>query len=457
MVSNEDKKNFGIVYTPKILVDKILDLIPESYYSNKDLKWLDIGAGCGAFSINLFNRLLEKLSNKFDDIEKAKIHIIKNMIFMVEIHPEHIKILENTFGKEANIINKDFLSINKYEFDLFDFIIGNPPYNINGSIKTPTNYIKNKSDDGKAAYKEFILKSLDLLYDGGFLNLIVPSLWLKPDKCKLYDILTQQKIHKLVCINGSMTNKLFNYNAQTPTCYFLIEKIININNNENNDIFIYDNICNEFIKYKLYKNFPIPTHGINIINKLLEYVNIYGYIKVNKTSTISKKSQIKNVEDKEFNYKNIKTCILENNFNPKLIYTYSNNELKYNNLQKLILAHKMYGFPFFDISGIYGISSRDNYVITIKNYNFNELNEIYYFLSTKFALFIFSTTNYRMRLLEKYAFEFIPDITKIKNFPSLINLNRENRDKKIYNFFNFSQNEINFVEKYSKDYNFFIN
>ena len=115
----------------------------------------------------------------------------------------------------------------------------------------------------------------------------------------------------------------------------------------------------------------------------------------------------------------------------------------------------MYGFPFFDISGIYGISSRDNYIISNKNYNLNELNEIYNFLSTKFALFIFSTTNYRMRLLEKYAFEFLPDITKINDFPKLINLTREDREKKINIFFNFSQNEINFIEKYSKNYNFF--
>ena len=116
----------------------------------------------------------------------------------------------------------------------------------------------------------------------------------------------------------------------------------------------------------------------------------------------------------------------------------------------------MYGFPFFDISGIYGISSRDNYIISNKNYNLNELNEIYHFLSTKFALFIFSTTNYRMRLLEKYAFEFLPNIIKIPNFPKLKNLNRENRDKKIYDFLNLSENEINYIEKFSKNYKFFI-
>ena len=37
-----------------------------------------------------------------------------------------------------------------------------------------------------------------------------------------------------------------------------------------------------------------------------------------------------------------------------------------NNEAKLILTHKMYGFPFYDISGIYGISARDNYVLLEK-------------------------------------------------------------------------------------------
>ena len=45
-----DKKNYGIVYTPDKLVDEILDLIPQKYLENPNLKWLDIGAGKGAFS-----------------------------------------------------------------------------------------------------------------------------------------------------------------------------------------------------------------------------------------------------------------------------------------------------------------------------------------------------------------------------------------------------------------------
>ncbi len=449
------KEIYGVVYTSKKLVDEILDLIPIKYYSDPSLKWLDIGAGNGVFCINLYNRLYINLKNKIKDDEKRKNHIIKNMIYMIEILEEHVKNLRYEFGNNANIIHGDYLKLENNKLGKYNFIIGNPPFNSNGLIKTPTNINKNKVDDGRAIYKDFVIKSIDLLNNEGYLNLIIPSLWLKPDKYRLYNILTNMKIIKLVCMSSSKTNKLFNYKAQTPTCYFLIQKKKDDNNNKNNFL-IYDNINNDYIEYNLLNNFAIPTNGINIINKLLKYVNKYGYINVNKTSTISNKSKISNIKDVSFNYTNIKTCILEKNLYPKLIYNYSNNELKYNNIPKIILANKMYGFPFFDISGIYGISTRDNYIISNNNYNLNELNEIYHFLSTKFALFIFSTTNYRMRLLEKYAFEFLPNIIKIENFPKLINLNRENRDKKIYEFLNLSENEINYIEKYSKDYKFFI-
>jgi len=42
------------------------------------------------------------------------------------------------------------------------------------------------------------------------------------------------------------------------------------------------------------------------------------------------------------------------------------------------------------------------------------------FLSTKTALFLFKSTTYRMKYLEKYVFELLPDITKIPDFPTEI-------------------------------------
>ena len=55
-----------------------------------------------------------------------------------------------------------------------------------------------------------------------------------------------------------------------------------------------------------------------------------------------------------------------------------------------------------------------------------------------------------MRYLEKYAFMFIPDITKIKIFPDIIN------DQTLFSFFGFDSDEIETILNYHpKNYSFF--
>ena len=83
--------------------------------------------------------------------------------------------------------------------------------------------------------------------------------------------------------------------------------------------------------------------------------------------------------------------------------------------KKLVMGHKMYGFPFIDYKGEYGISNRDNYVILSEdNYILERLCE---FFSNKLALYLFETTRYRMKYLERYIFQLLPDITKLEQVP----------------------------------------
>ena len=468
-ISREIRNNYGIVYTPDPLVDKILDLIPKHYYENPHLKWLDVGAGNGAFSLNLYNRLLNNLATTFPNLETRKNHIIKNMITMCEIYPPHIEKLRDLFSQEANIITRDFLSINNdndkiVEFESFDIIIGNPPYNINGALKTPTNKSLKKNNDGKQIYVEFVNKSISLLKKQGHLALIIPSLWLKPDKAGLYYKLLYNNcsIEKLHCLSTNETQKAFLYNAQTPTCFFYC----NINNviqpelpKTNISISIYDKVYEKYCLYALRPDYPIPTNGIHIINKLLYFVDLVGYLKVYKSNSPPKNSIFSDIcgvnDNNATNKPNIKTTKLSKK-TPLLIINYSNILQHYANQPKLILAHKMYGIPYLDSSGTYGISSRDNYILTTKDYSLCELEQIQAFLSTKTALFIFSTTNYRMRYLERYAFQFIPNINKIDNFPNLLNIDCETREKLLSKFFNFSQKEETYIKKCFANYNYFI-
>ena len=41
----ENKVNYGEIHTNFSLIEEMMDLIPEHYYENPDLKWLDHGCG----------------------------------------------------------------------------------------------------------------------------------------------------------------------------------------------------------------------------------------------------------------------------------------------------------------------------------------------------------------------------------------------------------------------------
>ena len=411
-----DKNKFGIIYTSFIIINKMLDLIPDESYSNPLARWLDMGAGTGYFSICLFRRLDKGLMNVIIDSHQRRRHIIRDMLYMSEIKESHIIVLRQIFGDDANIYG-DFLSLTKnnftatYGFTGFDFIIGNPPYNCHGQIKCPTNKLINKKHDGETVWPSFIKNALVLLKDDGYLCPIIPSIWLKPDKAGIYEILTKYKINALHTFSNTETNKIFNYEAQTPTCFFLLQKTL-INNfsplNLDREINIYDKFLREYCRYNYDYGSAIPLHGISILKKLQVFVKKYGALPIIKTNSPSKKSQFSPIMSLEYPYKNISTCLLDG-LNPVLKINYSNIPQSGHGQAKLVLAHKMYGFPYLDLSGDYGISVRDNYIIT----GLNSMDKIQDFLSTKLALFIYSCASYRMKYLEKYAFEFIPDISKM--------------------------------------------
>lgn len=144
------------------------------------------------------------------------------MIYMVEINKDNVSSLRQTFGQKANIVEENYI---RWTTDYqFDYIIGNPPYNCNGVKKVPTKNHTSKKEDGNTIWTEFIKKNISLLKEGGKMNVLIPSIWMKPDKAGMYGLLLTHRIEKLHTLNSSEVNKLFNYHVQTPICYFLMTK-----------------------------------------------------------------------------------------------------------------------------------------------------------------------------------------------------------------------------------------
>ena len=183
----------------------------EDVFKNPSMKWLDPGTGSGHFSIALYYKLLNGLKSVIKDDQSRHNHIIKNMLYMVEIKKDNILKLKKIFGDDANIIEMDYLrdseihsgnpltdcnldtmfhsNVFNFKWKIkFDYIIGNPPYNLNGLKKVPTNENDNKKNDGITVWVQFIKRSLSLLKPNGYLLFIVPSIWMKPDKAKIYHL-----------------------------------------------------------------------------------------------------------------------------------------------------------------------------------------------------------------------------------------------------------------------------
>ena len=283
--------------------------------------------------------------------------------------------------------------------------------------------------------------------DGDYLVMIVPSLWMKPDKDGLYDTICQYKLHKIRCFNNTETNALFHKKAQTPTCMFFLEKAPT-----DWTVSLYNSHIDSYKSYQFFKSEPLPLCGSTIVSRLRMYAYMYGIIPIVKTNMPRKHITVVDDEDNEHSYKCIHTCLLKNKTTPSLVYKYSNEPCAYYGREKLVLAHKMYGFPYYDAKGEYGISNRDNYVLCGK-YTPMQFKILQKFLSSKLALYMYETTRYRMKYLEKYVFSFIPDITHVPCTYSL-----DSDDSELYEVFGLNSEEIQLVETFhKKEYCSFLN
>lgn len=444
-----DRAVYGEIYTPYPIIKQMLDLFPDTVYTDPSRQWLDPGAGSGFFSRYLFHKLDEGLLQVFPDKRYRHDHILHQMLFLNELKPDNVAKLRALFGADANIQAGDFLTATSSSTSPFDYIIGNPPYNVNGKKKIPTNKLLDKKADGTMVWFAFIKKALTMLKpQTGQLAFIVPSLWLKPDRAGIHRFLTGFSLQQIRCFSSQETNKLFKGFAQTPTCFFRLT-----NRPSEAYIPIYDTAIAAYVTYCNAPPFSsaLPLCAQSIIIKLQPFLTLaqtsIGAYTV-KTNMPPKNTALMLEASAEYTYANITTCIL-NGLQPALVINYSPSPLRFHGVPKLVMAHKMYGFPYLDAAGQFGISNRDNYVIWQKT--LPQLAQLQAFLNTNLARYIYDAARYRMKYLEKFAFEFLPDITRLPNFPAAADIS----DASIAAYFGLSALEQAAINSQHKAYGAF--
>jgi hypothetical protein len=218
-----EKKTYGEVLTPISLVNEMLETLPKEVWSNPDLKWLDPANGSGNFPFVVMYKLMKGLSEWEPDPEKRYKHIVENMIYVCELQSRNVflwlcgidpfdEYTTNTYW--GSFLDEGFDKHMKevWGVDKFDLVVGNPPYNNDGGLKT----------GGKNLYQKFILKSISIY--SGYICYVTPPGFYKTTvfdkKNEIFkDITTNNNLKYLNCtdINGKY------FNVGTPIVYYLIE------------------------------------------------------------------------------------------------------------------------------------------------------------------------------------------------------------------------------------------
>jgi type I restriction-modification system DNA methylase subunit len=131
-----EKKTNAEVSTPYKLRQDMLDKIPDNF-------WTDIRrvfepcSGKGGFLIDILDRFMIGLKDKIIDDQVRYKTIVEQCLYWSDINPTNIFICKLLLDPEnkhkLNYNEGDTLNINifdKFGFDHFDAVIGNPPYNM---------------------------------------------------------------------------------------------------------------------------------------------------------------------------------------------------------------------------------------------------------------------------------------------------------------------------------------
>jgi adenine-specific DNA-methyltransferase len=198
-ISDEKKKDLGIVYTPPNIVDFINKEVLRKWKSNIPPKVIDFSCGTGVFLVDMCDKIATRFNLK-------KQFVYDNYIYANDIDKDATDIFKQ-YTKCPNITNLDGL-----DFDLsnYDIIIGNPPYvKIQNLSEDVRKKIRNFSWCEKGNSDIYIALSEKTIKSRKIFGFICPNSWIKSatGTKMVKDILQSKKMSNLIDFR---TKKVFN-------------------------------------------------------------------------------------------------------------------------------------------------------------------------------------------------------------------------------------------------------
>jgi len=443
----KEKQENGEVFTPMELVFEMLDNLDKHYikengksiFTEKHLKWGDIvGCGMGNFSVAVYLRLMEGLKQEIPNDDDRKEHILENMIYMAEINKKNVFICRQIFDVNnyycLNLYEGDALELDpdvEWSVEMFDVILGNPPYN-KGGIRSHTG--KQLGEKNETIWTKFVEKSLGLLKPNGYLAFIHPLSWLKKSHTLHNEMIDRHiiwlklwdNIKSLATINGKIPISLYVLQNSKNTNKFKTEIISEIQSKK---------LKTTSVEY-LDKNYSIPLAYHSIFNKLTTFIESKNLQLEYSTKTIKSsgtKTKIPLNYELEDMWAIDTYTIKEGIMVKKAIEMHPDA-----NKRKLIIANKSSFAGAFIDDGKLGLTGNDKSYIVGDN-----LELLLKILSFKISDIIGHYTKYRQDFLEKEVYSYIPDIRKL-------GINDITEDE-FYKLIGLTNQEINQIKKPSNE------
>lgn len=279
LLSQDNKSENGIVFTPKYISDYIVhQTLSHITEWNEDIKIIDPSCGCGIFLVSAIEYLHEKFSIPINKI-------IESNILGADIEEDNIrrcavvlKILAAQY-KETTIAQPNLTCIDSlknnwceiFHVNQIDFIIGNPPYvNPHDMAKETVSFLKSTFSTTQEGvfniFYAFIEHSMNNLSANGFLGFIVPNNFLT----------IKSAIHLRTYLQKhAFINSILDFGDNMPFKPIRTYNVILLLSKQETDTFLYstmpktDDISKSLSEQK-FDSMPIAAldkNGWNLVNK----------------------------------------------------------------------------------------------------------------------------------------------------------------------------------------------
>jgi hypothetical protein len=444
-----ERAQYGEVFTPLNIVDQMLSRLPKEGVSNvwnkKEYKWLDPANGIGNFPIKAFigqtegkytyPGLFEGLRKEIPDDKQRCKWIIENMLYMIDINVKNNLIAKSLFEKlcansKPNIeyinkksgflINTPLLFKGK-EVNIFDIIIGNPPFNSGGQ--------KSSGDEGaETIWPRFVEKSYSLLKENGLLLFLHPPQW-RVGKIDIY-----KKVNEILLSNQLLYLKSFEKDKSTSDDvtkfentdvrfeYYLLKKHKPVRETILNDI--YGSETSMLIHDLPY----IPNAGYNILAELYKKQKSLG--KLDFVDGMKKLGKVRGHVNKITNMSNLNG----------IDYVVENNRYAEQERCKVCTNGETARWPvcFVDKGGE---SEDDQYISQryILCKNVSDAKKLANFLSSKVIQFLIFSSHFQIQArTPDIVYRSLPDI-------STVDIDFSN-DEEIYKFLKLKESDIKMLK-----------